>query len=243
MGKGSIVKQEGVIRRKLIAMWGSLLVGLLIIGYVAARDMNVTVGQSAGALTSEEIQGNVTVGQTFIAPYPGLSRIAVRIRTFSRSNSHEVIFHLRQGREAQTDIFTASFNARDVRDRKWQSFSFPALSDSAGATYYFYFESPQSTPGNAIAVMGQPGDPYPDGVAYVRDEALPGDMAFKTYYKVLLQERFDFLLARLTANKPSLWGSRYFYVGLGLIYLVLSIACLAQIGRLDEMADMVDDDR
>ncbi len=221
---------------KRISMGGTLITGLLLIGYMAAGDLTVTVGQDTGVLTSEEIQGNVTAGQTFLAPYPGLNRIAVMMRTFERINTHDVIFHLKQGREAQADIVTASFNARDIGNRRWQSFAFPPLSDSAGITYYFYFESPQSIPGNAVAVMGQAGDPYPDGMAYVKDETVPADMAFKTYYAVPLQKRFDFLLTQLTRDKPSLWGNRYFYIGLALIYLVLGVIFIKQVGELDESA-------
>ncbi len=228
---------------KQVVIWGVLLIGLLVIGYTASSDLTVSVGQSAGFFSSEEIQGSVTAGQTFIAPYPGLNRIAVMMHTFDRVNTHDVTFHLKQGREAQEDIFTANFNARDVKDKQWQSFSFPPLDDSGGNTYYLYFESPGSTPGNAIAVMGQEGDPYPDGVGYVNDEPVPGDMAFKTYYRATLPKHLDFLLDRFTANKPSLWGSRYVYVSLGIFYLALGVLCLRHMGRLDDTMDTGYDDR
>ncbi len=225
-----------------VVIWGALLTGLLVIGYAASSDLTLTLGQSAGLFAPAEIQGSVTVGQTFTAPYPGLNRIAVMMRTFDRVNTHDVTFHLKQGREAHEDIFTASFNARDVKDGKWRSFSFPPLDDSAGNTYYLYFESPGSTPGDAIAAMGQEGDPYPDGVGYVNNEPAPGDMAFRTYYQTSLRERFAFLLARVAADKPSLWNNRYFYVGLALAYLVLGLIFVRRVTRLDETGTPESDD-
>ena len=159
------------------------------------------------------------------------------MHTFDRVNTKDVTFHLKQDREAQEDIFTASFNAQHIKTGKWQSFSFPPLGDSAGNSYYFYFESPGSTPGDAIAVMGQEGDPYPDGVGYVRDEPVPGDMAFRTYYQASVPDRRDFLLDWLTANKPSLWASRYLYLGLALVYIVLGFVLFRLITRFVETQD------
>ena len=216
---------------KWMAVWGALLAGLLLIGYAARDDLAVYVGQGVGAFSSEEIQGSLTVGQTFTAPYPGLNRIAVKMHTFDRVNTHDVILHLKQGREAGEDIWTDTFNGHDVQDGKWQVFSFAPLSGSAGVTYYFYFESPQSTPGNAVAVMGEEDDPYPNGAAYQGNEALPGDMAFKAYYKASWREKYDFLLARLTANKPSVWGNHYFYIGLGFVYLFMIIVFIGFMAR------------
>lgn len=222
---------------KRVAAWGFLVLGLLVIGYLAAEDLTRTAGQSVGIFSSEEIQGDVRVGQTFVAPYPGLNRIDVMMDTFGRINTHEVVFHLRRGREAGEDIFAARFDARHVRDRGWQPFSFPPLGDPAGTTYYFFIESPDSTPGNAIAVMGREGDPYPQGAGYVKDETAPGDMAFKTYYQASAPERLDFLLDRLTADKPSVWGDGYLYIGLALLYGVLLVICLSSVIGLSEAVD------
>lgn len=227
---------------KQVVIWSALLMGLLVIGYVASSHLTVTEGQSVGLFAPTEIQGSVTVGQTFIAPYPGLNRIAVMMRSFDRVNTYDVIFHLKQGREAHEDIFTASFNARDVKDKQWQYFSFPPLDDSAGKTYYLYFESPGSTPGDAIAAMGQEGDPYPDGTGYVNNEPAPGDMAFRTYYQAPLPERFGFVLARLAADKPSVLGNHYFYVGLALAYFGLGFIFVRRVTKLDETGIPESDD-
>ena len=234
MNERSIRSSDTATLWKKIVIWGAVLIGLLVIGFTASSELTLTVGQSAGLFSSEEIQGAVTAGQTFRAPYSGLSRIAVKMRTFERVNTQDVTFHLKQDREAQEDIFAASFSAQDVKNGEWQSFSFPPLADSTGNSYYFYFESPGSTPGDAIAVMGQEGDPYPDGVGYVGGEPVPGDMAFRTYYQASLPERLDFLLDRLTANKPSLWASRYLYLGLALVYLVLGFFLFRLITRFVE---------
>jgi hypothetical protein len=233
----SIRPPDTTNRWKQFVIWGAVLIGLLVIGFAASSELTLVVGQSASLFSSEEIRGAVTAGQTFRAPYPGLNRIVVKMHTFDRVNTQDVTFRLKQDREAQEDIFTASFNAQDVKNGKWQSFSFPPLGDSAGNSYYFYFESPGSTPGDAIAVMGQEGDPYPDGVGYVGGEPVPGDMAFRTYYQAYLPDRLDFLLAWLTVDKPSLWASRYLYLGLALVYIVLGFLLFRVVTRFVETQD------
>jgi len=234
MSKISVWLWTALGGRRVVIAWGVALLGLLGVGWATAEDLTLIAGQPVAVLSSEEIQGEVTVGQTFVAPYPGLTRIAVMMQPFDRVNTHEVIFHLKSGREAEQDIVTIRFIPHNLKSKTWYDFSFPPIEDSAGVAYYFYLESPSSTPGNAIAVMGQEGDPYPEGVAYVRGEAVPGDMTFRTYYQASPGRRIDFLLTRFTANKPGVWGNRYFYAGLIVVYLVGTFVLLRQLAKNSE---------
>jgi len=43
---------------------------------------------------------------------------------------------------------------------------------------------------------------------------------------------FSSLLDRLVGKKPSVWGNRYFYVGLGVVYVILLVFFFRQVGRL-----------
>lgn len=170
----------------------------------------------------QEVKGERTIGQTFVAPLPGLHRIDVMLFDRGHRNTHDVTFRLREGITSSTDILSITFNASEVAGARWYRFDFPPLVDSAGKTYYFYFSSPESTDGNAIAVGGVQLDLYPDGMAYLNTTPANADLAFKTYYAAVAPaQKVEQLLERLAENKPFFWGNKYFYVFLVVVYLLL----------------------
>jgi hypothetical protein len=176
-----------------------------------------------------ELYGQTRYGQTFVASYPNLYRIDVVMSTYDRRNTKDVIFHLKQNLDAQTDIFSITLDAGDVKDKAWQSFTFVPLSDSMGQLYYLYLESPESERGDAITVMGREGDPYPSGQGYINDQPFPGDMAFRVYYKVNPIQKVNMVLESLAAKKPTVWGSKNLYIFLVALYVLLLGALLWQI--------------
>jgi hypothetical protein len=173
----------------------------------------------------QEVKGEKTIGQTFVAPLPGLQRIDVMLFDRGRRNTRDVTFHLRQGLDSTTDIVSITFNASAVKGRKWYTFDFPPLPDSANKIYYFYFSSPESADGDAIAVGGIQVDLYPSGEAYFGSTPARADATFRTYYSgVTLPQKAERLLERLAENKPFVWGNEYFYVFLVIGYLLLATA-------------------
>lgn len=163
------------------------------------------------------------LGQTFVAARAGLERVDVLMFGYHRRNTQPVTFHLRPAAAAQ-DVFSATFNADEVWGWRWMSFRFPALPDSAGQTYYFFFESPTSTPEDALTLGGVEGDLYAPGTALINGQPARADAAFRTYYADLgLSDVWRALSARLVEGKPWLWGSLPFYVGLGVVYLLLVV--------------------
>jgi hypothetical protein len=181
----------------------------------------------------QEVKGGRTLGQTFVAPLPGLHRIDVMLFDRGRRNTHDVTFHLQEGVDASTDIFSTTFNASEIKGGGWHTFDFAPLADSAGKTYYFYFASPESTDGDAIAVGGMEGDLYRRGTAYLYATPANADLTFNTYYsEVPWQQKAQRLLERLAENKPFVWGKEYFYVFLVIVYLLLATILAWQVAGL-----------
>jgi hypothetical protein len=213
-------------RGRIIAL-GVLVILLAMAGWAV---LNVGAEGNSYALASPgELYGDVQFGQSFVATYPNLERIDVVMSTYGRRNTRDVVFHLREGPDSQADVASVTFNAGDVRDEAWRSFTFPSLSGSAGKSYYFFFESRESEPDDAVTVMGREGDPYASGQAYIDGQPFPGDMAFRVYYKMTPSQKIDMMLSSLAANKPSLWGSKYAYILLASVYVLLLGALLWQI--------------
>lgn len=205
------------------------VVSLALAGWSFLDRVTLNEGNRLAQVSPGELYGGAHFGQTFVASHPDLFRIEVVMSTYGRRNTHNVIFHLKEDVASQTDLVSITLNANDVRDEAWQSFSFPPMPDSAGKSFYFYLESPESEPGNAVTVMGREGNPYPGGQAFVSGQPVPGDMAFRVNYAISWQQKIELVLEGLTANKPSIWGSRCFYILLAVLYVILLGALLWQI--------------
>jgi hypothetical protein len=206
--------------------------GVFVIGLALAGWAVFSLGDEGNdfAIASPgELYGNTQFGQTFVASYPKLYRIDIVMSTYDRRNTKDVIFHLKQNLDAQADIVSITLDATDVRDKAWQSFIFPPLSDSMGQSYYLYLESPESEPGDAMTVMGRDGDPYPSGQGYINHHPVAADMAFRVYYKVDPIQKINIVLESLAANKPTLWGSKAFYMFLAAVYVLLVGALIWEI--------------
>jgi hypothetical protein len=129
-----------------------------------------------------EIFGNITVGQTFFAPYSNLDAIDIELVTYARVNTKDIIFHLRSSPTSTIDLFSSKVNARQIGDNSYHRFSFPKISESKDNSYYLFIESPESSPGNAITIWSSSEDVYKDGSMYMNNRPVGGDLAFKTYY-------------------------------------------------------------
>ncbi len=161
------------------------------------------------------------LGQTFLAPRPGLYRIDVLLYGYFRRNTQPVTFHLRKI-NSQEDLVRIPFSSSEVWGWHWKSFVFDPLLDSKGQAYYFFLESPTSTPEDAITLGGVEGDLYPHGMGTLNGQPIRADAAFKTYYVgVTWGDKLTALAHKITAGKPSLWGDIRFYALLGGIYLLL----------------------
>ena len=221
-GRAHLIALAGVGMALLVCMTG----GRKTVGQLGAD-------QSQASQVVGELVASATIGQTFVAEYPGLSRVEVKLATYARRNSGPLIFHLRAAPNATEDVVTLTLDAAEIEDNAYHSFDFPPIRDSAGHTFYFYLETPEAEPDNAITAWGTTEDAYPDGKAVLRD--VPGhgvhDLTFRLEYNPTWWQTIEIVLGLLADHKPSVWGNPWFYVLLGVSYLLLLYAFFVQVAQ------------
>lgn len=208
---------------------------LLLVGFLGVEKSvdGVYTEQPLASVVVGEIQASVTVGQTFIAEYDGLSRVEVYLATYARHNTGPLVFHLRADPCSGADLVTATFDAEEVADNSYHVFEFSPIRSSGGCLYCFFLEAPEATPGNAITVWGAREDAYAEGEAILDGlgERRVHDLTFRLGYELTALDKVAVFLERLAVNKPSLWGDERLYVFLGVAYLVLLYVTLAWIAQ------------
>jgi hypothetical protein len=85
-----------------------------------------------------------------------------------RSNTQEVILHVRKGVNETEDIRTVIVNASEIEDGGWQRFTFDVIEESAGKEYYVALTSPKSVSGDAVTVR------------FVDRDILEGEMVWRS---------------------------------------------------------------
>jgi len=143
----------------------------------------------------------------------------------------DLVLHLRTDPEATVDLRTATINLDGwVADQPF-GFAFEPIRDSAGQSYYFFLESPQPAPGQAVAVLYGPEAVLEGAGAYLNGQPLAGNLRFHSYYSLRTRERIDLLLTRMAAGRPYFLGAKGFYVGLALVYGLLVAIFVIQVAR------------
>lgn len=140
------------------------------------------LSQEIAGVAGGEIYGPIAIGQSFICPRNGLYRIDIFLATYNRRNDRDLVFHLGHA-PGGDDLVTIRFNASEVEDNAFFPFTFPPIPDSRGQNFYFFLESPDSEPGNAITVWGVTENVYPEGRSYRNHRRAGGEVAFRIYAK------------------------------------------------------------
>jgi hypothetical protein len=181
----------------------------------------IDIGQREYTTPIGEIHGSTTGGQTFTSKQSNLSAIEINMATYARRNTHEVIFHLRSSPNSTVDIVTIRVNAAKIADNKFHRFSFSPISDSENKPYYFFIESPNSAPGNAITIWYCTEDVYNAGSAYKNHEPMEGDLSFRTYYESDIP---NVVLSFLHRMQQDLLFFIFYFLLLGtIVYLILKL--------------------
>lgn len=184
-------------------------------------------GNPRGDGLSAEVTGDTHVGQAFTAPLPGLYRIEIVLAQATASNAHRVTFHLKTDPASAQDIWTADLDTSDVQDNRPYGFEFEPIRESEGRSYYFYLESAESAPGDAIAVRYSPYATLEEASAYLNGQPIAGDLQFHTFYSLRTRDRIDLLLTHMAEGRPYIFGTKGFYVGMAVAYgLVLGVFLL-----------------
>jgi len=197
------------------------MVGLLLICWFSWLKVDLSSGQPICEEHVGEIYGDTQVGQTFAAPYPDLYRVDVLLLTYGRINTEDIVFHLKTSPKDEEDLLKVTINAREVTDGAYFGFTFPRIPDSAGKSFFFYLDSPESVPGDAITVGSKDGDSYTKGTAYVNGSPRERDLTFVAHYRPGLWEITNVVLDRLVENKPSIWGDWRLHLSLAFLYIAL----------------------
>lgn len=183
----------------------------------------VIFNQPINNTTAGEIYGNIKIGQTFIADYDHLSAVDVLLATYNRKNTGEFIFHLKNDVSSERDLFHYRGDIGKVQDNRYFHFQFPKIKNSKGTKFYFYLESPQSQPGNAISIWSNTQDlyrEYREGEKIVNGNVSRGDLAFKTTYDLGLKNSLTLFLEEITKNKPFPLNRKSFYTILILVFVL-----------------------
>ena len=209
--------------------WAAITIFLALLGLAILDRQDLS--QASQPLFNEmaEFHGPLKVGQSFVASRPGLCRVALLLARKGRTNRSPVVFHLREGAKATADPATVTIKASHLEDvttmvRRpyvYQSFPFSPIPDSAGKTFYFWIESPQSPANDPLLARYQAGDVYPEGAMSIKNSIISGDLAFRAYYAKGFFGNVTLLLERLVEHRSFLWGSKAFYVAIFIVYLVL----------------------
>ena len=207
-------------------VWASVMV---LVVYSSVNRLSVAPwGNPLGDSLLAEVAGDTLVGQEFTAPLPGLYRIEVALDSGAVRSMHPVTFHLETDPSAVEDLWTTTFNTSDVQDGTPYGFEFPPLRDSQGQSYHFYLQSADSTSGDAVAVRYS-ADAFVDGAsAYLDGQPVAGNLQFLTYYTLRTRDKVDLLLTRMAEGRPYFLGTKGFYVGLAVTYVLVLGAFLWQ---------------
>ena len=174
-----------------------------------------------GGHLSPEVAGDTHVGQLFTAPMPGLYRIEIALARSTADGEARVTVHLKSDPASAEDLWAADLDTQDVYDGMLYGFEFAPIRASEGQTYYFYFESDESVPGDAIAVRYSPRAALEGASAYINGQPVAGNLQFHSFYSLRTRDRVDLLLARMVDGRPYMFGTPGFYVGLAVAYAVV----------------------
>jgi hypothetical protein len=214
---------------------GVAVAWLMALGLVAKSSLDHLPvepwGNPIGDGLTPPVAGNVQVGQSFVAPLPGLYRIEVMLDRASAAGTKPITFHLKTDPAAVQDLLAASLTPAEVQAGIPYGVEFPVLRDSMGQHYYFYLDSLQSTADDAISVRYGINAVLDGASAYVNGQPIAGNLQFHTFYSLRTRERLDLLLTRMAKGKPYMFGSKGFYIGLGLVYALVLGGFLLQVAR------------
>ncbi|HLF24906.1 MAG TPA: glycosyltransferase [Anaerolineae bacterium] len=132
--------------------------------------------------TIGEIAGRRYVGQSFVARHARLHRIDLLVATYGRRNTRDVIFHLKTSPAAAQDLATVRVNTSLMADNNYVHFVFEPRPDSSGKAYYFYLESPESAPGDAITLWTFSQVNLPNAELSVNGRRQEGQLIFGVFY-------------------------------------------------------------
>lgn len=189
-----------------------LLWSLLVSGLFAWSIPPAGVAHRVDAIQSEPVYGGVRVGQTFQAPCPNLSGVKVKMK--GGGSGGPVMFHLVEGPAGGPELYRQQFDPAGWTGLDYQPVDFPAIPDSAGRTYTFYFDTSnlRSAEEGLVFAGGRPPlaeslnridfKPRITGGAFVSLGRLDGNLAFSASCAAGPVRLAQTAIARLAQKTP-----------------------------------------
>jgi hypothetical protein len=221
-GAVTFIHKKGLFNKK-IGFWvvfGFILV-LILVWILLLFSKKIAVYNSyLNTVPAGEIYGEKEIGQTFKAEYDDLCALEVLMANYARKVTGEIIFHFKRGIGDSEDLLQKRVDAEKIKDNRYFRYKLPDLENSKGKNYYFYFEAPEASPGNALTVWANDDDKYLEGQKVINGEAAQGDLIFKTVYDKKLGEKVKMFLNEITREKPFPLNKDWFYVGFTGLFLL-----------------------
>ncbi len=183
-----------------------LLLGVFLAGAARAAPEEGPQ-QSLATVPVGELLAGHSVCQTFIARFPRLAEIRVRIGTYGRRNQGELRLVLREDGWNGHPLRIVSAEMAMLRDNEEHAFAFSPVDSSAGRRFAFCLEAPEGRPGNAVAIWATDVDQYAEGEAILRgfeggEADRVRDLTFRAGYALTVPDRWVILAERLGQGKP-----------------------------------------
>jgi hypothetical protein len=194
-----------------------LVVTILVFGFLLWIPLQIEQPISDGRaipLSAEE-----PIGQTLLAHFSGLYRISIPAEGILEEDLEVIQFQLTRLVDSGEVISVRNDDVIATHGDDWIHFQFPPQKDTSEPRYVFYLTQQKPL---ALQIPAHHEDMYPEGNLVTGD----GDLVFRAAFDPPWNEKINQLLARLSANKPGLLGSRAVYP-LVLILMIASIVGLS----------------
>jgi hypothetical protein len=220
----------------LLSVWALALV--LAVRDVLSRLSVPSWGNPRGEARSAELNEINKIGQTFVAPLPGLAGVQVTLDSTASRVVRHVTMRLSEAGEAGKELGAKVFEIPSEALETDVRLDLAPVSDSKGKTFYISLET-DAPPGQGATVACSPVTAIEGARTYLNNQTLGGALQFQTYYSLRTRDKIDLVLTNLVKGRNHLLGSKGFYVGVGLVYacvlglFVWQIAHTVQDGRQD----------
>ncbi|HVB97289.1 MAG TPA: hypothetical protein VNG11_06120 [Chloroflexota bacterium] len=213
------------VRANYRSGWSWLLVlsVLFVVGFIIFLSSPITLAEDVQPYFTRpvvpEIAGTTTVGQSFVASYPGLQQVSFLVGTNARVNTSPVTFELRDA-STQRVLEQTTINPAGLSDNSYLTVQFEPIPDSAGKAYFAWLAAPSAPTGQGITVWADPQPTLSQGRAYIGASPQESELTFRVSYHLMGYQLLTSLVGRLAAGKPGPWGWPGTYLSLAALYLV-----------------------
>jgi GT2 family glycosyltransferase len=139
------------------------------------------VAQLSGTQSLSELLPGRTIGQSIKLRGGCLVTVCVRFDTYKRTNHCTVRFHLRASPENQEDLATVVLDASTLPHGQFFPIDFRPIETNHPDEVYFFFDSPDASPGNAVSLLRAQTEHPGIGTCYIDHRPDRGCLTFRTY--------------------------------------------------------------